>query len=48
MTMVVLDDNTASGDSVYIRRLAAERKGQGARYADELAKIDEALKAALA
>jgi hypothetical protein len=35
MTMVVFDDNTAAGDAVYIRRLAAERKGQAARYADE-------------
>jgi hypothetical protein len=45
LTMVVFDDNTATGDAVYIHRLAAERKGQAARYADELAKIDEALKA---
>jgi len=45
MTMVVLDDNTAIGDAVSIRRLAAERKGQAASYAEELAKIEEALKA---
>jgi hypothetical protein len=45
MTMVVLDDDTAIGDTVSIRRLAAERKGQAASYADELAKIEEALKA---
>ena len=45
MTMVVLDDNTAIGDVVNIRRLAAERKGQAASYANELAKIQEALKA---
>ena len=44
MTMVVLDDNTAIGDKVAIRRLAAERKGQAASYAQELAKIEEALK----
>jgi hypothetical protein len=47
MTMVVLDDDTAIGDAVKIRRLAAERKGQAASYADELAKIQEALKAPL-
>jgi hypothetical protein len=45
MTMVVFDDDTATGDTVKIRRLAAERKEQAGRYADELAKIDEALKA---
>jgi hypothetical protein len=45
MTMVVLDDDTAVGDAVKIRRLAAERKGQAASYANELAKIQEALKA---
>jgi hypothetical protein len=45
MTMVVFDDNTAVGDAVYIRRLAAERKGQAASYAEELAKIEEALRA---
>jgi hypothetical protein len=45
MTMVVFDDNTAVGDAVYIRRLAAERKAQAASYADELAKIEEALRA---
>jgi len=45
MTMVVLDDDTAIGDAVKIRRLAAERKGQAASYANELAKIQEALKA---
>jgi hypothetical protein len=44
MTMVVFDDDTATGDTVKIRRLAAERKEQAGRYADELAKVDEALK----
>jgi hypothetical protein len=43
--MVVFDDDTAAGNAVYIRRLAAERKGQAAAYAEELAKIEEALKA---
>jgi hypothetical protein len=45
MTMVVFDDDTAIGDAVKIRRLAAWRKEQAASYANELAKIQEALKA---
>lgn len=46
LTMVVFDDNMALGDATSIRRLAAERKGQAKSYADELSKIEEALKTA--